>query len=86
MIFLRHLSHPIKGKVNFDFHSDVQFLLEHSIAKALTKGLLTSKKVNVPSIETIFVNIDEIVLGEEEFLAEMKSNLLEGLEVSIIVF
>ena len=86
MIFLRHLSHSIKGKVNFDFHSDVQFLLEHSIAKALTRGLLTEKKVRVPSIETVFVNIDDIVLGEEEFLAEMKSNLLEGLEVGIIVF
>ena len=49
-------------------------------------GLLTEKKVRVPSIETVFVNIDDIVFGEEEFLAEMKSNLLEGLEVSIIVF
>jgi len=61
---------------------DVQFLLEHSIAKALTKGLLTWKKVRVPSIETVFVDIDDIVFGEEEFLAEMKSNLLEGLEAT----
>ena len=64
------------------FLSDAQFLLEQSIAKAVTKGLLLKKKVKVPKIEVVFVNIKDIVEGEEIFLAEMKANMLQEIQVS----
>ena len=47
----------------------------------MTKGLLLKKRVRVPNIEMVFVNIEDIVQGEESFLAEMKANMLEGIEV-----
>ena len=55
--------------------------MEQSIAKAVTKGLLSKKKVRVPNIKMVFVNIKDLVQGEEIFLAEMKANMLEGIEV-----
>ena len=64
------------------FLPDAQFLLKQSIAKAVTKGLLLKKKVKVPKIEVVFVNIKDIVEGEEIFLAEMKANMLQEIQVS----
>ena len=63
---------------------DAQYLLDQSIAKAVTKGLLLNKRMRVPSFEMVFVNIEDIVEGEESFLAEMKANMLEGIEVNIL--
>ena len=63
---------------------DAQYLLDQSIAKAVTKGLLLNKRMRVPSFEMVFVNIEDIVQGEERFLAEMKANMLEGIEVGIL--
>ena len=63
---------------------DAQYLLDQSIAKAVTKGLLLNKRMRVPSFEMVFVNIEDIVEGEESFLAEMKANMLEGIEVGIL--
>ena len=40
------------------------------------------KKVKVPKIEVVFVNIKDIVEGEEIFLAEMKANMLQEIQVS----
>ena len=64
--------------------SDAQFLLEQSVSKAVTKGMLLNKRMRAPNIETIFVNIEDIVQGEERFLAEMKANMLRGIEVGIL--
>ena len=63
---------------------DAQYLLDQSFAKAVTRGLLLNKRMRVPSFEMVFVNIEDIVQGEERFLAEMKANMLEGIEVGIL--
>ena len=40
----------------------------------------------MPNIEVVFVNIEDIVEGEESFLAEMKANMLQGIEVYILCY
>ena len=52
-------------------------MLSHSVSKVYTKGVvlkISERQLRIPSVEFVYVDIEEVVRGEEALLLEMKEN------------